>query len=252
MPTEDGNRRRFLGQLAASAAVLGAVPYARAGAATESMVSLDPREAESVASIAHAATHNDVPDPTWDLSWTERLTGEHRHVFDGPQLSDGMVLHHARLFYVQFGEVYKLTDADLRAVIVIRHHAIPMAVGDAVWERYDFIGKKMTKLKDPTTGEWARRNPFLNAKQGDKYSLVWPDGGLDALIKRGAIVLACNMAFGRLIGQIAKQTKQQDEAVRAELTANLVPGVTLVPSGIFGVIRAEEGGCHYIRATGEG
>jgi hypothetical protein len=249
MPIEDGNRRRFLGQLAAGAAVMGAVPYARADAATESLAPLDRRETESVASIADAATRSRAPDPAWDLSWTERLTGEHREVFDAPEIADATVLHQARTFYVNFGDVYKLTDADLRAVLVIRHQAIPMVLGDPVWERYDFIGKKMTKLKDPTTGEWTRRNPFLNAKQGDKHTLVWPDGGLDALIERGAIVLACNMAFNHFVGQIAKQTKQQDDAVRTELTAGLVPGVTLVPSGIFGVIRAEEGGCHYIRAT---
>ncbi len=34
-----------------------------------------------------------------------------------------------------------------------------------------------------------------------------------------------------------------------ELTDGLVPGVTLVPSGIFGVIRAEQAGCAYIRAS---
>jgi hypothetical protein len=50
--------------------------------------------------------------------------------------------------------------------------AIPMVLGDAAWDRYAWIGKKFTKLKDPTTGEWARHNPFLKAKESDKYTLV--------------------------------------------------------------------------------
>ena len=124
-----------------------------------------------------------------------------------------------------------------------------MVLGDAVWAKYPFFGKKMTKLKDPTTGEWAQRNPFLNAKKDDKYAYVWADGGLDNMITRGAIVLACNLAFTGFANQIAEKTKQPKDAVHEEFKAGLVPGVTLVPSGIFGVIRAEQGGCSYIRAT---
>jgi intracellular sulfur oxidation DsrE/DsrF family protein len=124
-----------------------------------------------------------------------------------------------------------------------------MVLGDAVWAHYPFLGKKTTKLKDPTTNEWALRNPFLNAKKDDKYALIWPDGGLDTLIGRGTIVLACNLALTGFAGQIAKKTQQADDVVLKELTDGLVPGVTLVPSGIFGVIRAEQAGCAYIRAT---
>jgi hypothetical protein len=189
-------------------------------------------------------------DPKWDLSWTDRLSsGTHKQVFDAPEIADGTALHQARMFYVNYKDVYSTPETDLRAVLVFRHESIPVVLGDAAWAHYPFIGKKVTKLKDPTTGEWAQRNPFLNAKKDDKYALIWPDGGLDALIARGAIVLACNLAFGGFAGQIAERTKQPKDAVHAELQAALVPGVTLVPSGIFGVIRAEQGGCAYIRAT---
>ncbi len=187
----------------------------------------------------------------WDLSWTERLGSgaTHKQVFDAPEIADGTVLHQARMFFVNYKEVYNASESDLRAVLVIRHHGIPMVLGDEVWAHYPFIGKKITKLKDPTTGDWTRRNPFLHAKAGDSHALVWPDGGLDSLIGRGAIVLACNLAFNGFATRIADRTKQRKETVQDELKAALVPGVTLVPSGIFGVIRAEQGGCAYIRAT---
>ena len=172
----------------------------------------------------------------------------HKQVFDAPEIAEGTALHMARMFYVNYKDVYSTPESDLRAVIVVRHEAIPMVLGDAAWAHYPFIGKK-AKLKDPTTGEWTRRNPFLNAKENDKYALIWSDGGLDNLIKRGAIVLACNLAFGGFAGQVAEQTKQTKDAVHTEFESALVPGVTLVPSGIFGVIRAEQGGCAYIRAT---
>jgi intracellular sulfur oxidation DsrE/DsrF family protein len=225
-------RRQFIGQVVTGAAAFAATACARA-------------VPDVSAAPAPKPAHHD-----WDLSWTDRLaTGAHKQVFDAPEISDGTVLHQARMFYVNYKDVYNTTDTDLRAVLVVRHEAIPMVLGDAAWAHYTFIGKKLTKLKDPTTGEWAERNPFLHAKDKDKYALVWPDGGLDNLIARGAIVLACNMAFSGFSDRIADRTKQSKDAVKAELTASLVPGVTLVPSGIFGVIRAEQGGCAYIRAT---
>jgi hypothetical protein len=225
-------RRKFIGQL-----VTGAAAYATAACARVV-------PAETTAPASKPA------DPKWNLSWTDRLsTGFHKQIFDAPEISEGTVLHQARMFYVNYKDIYNTPETDLRAVLVIRHEAIPIVLGDAAWAHYPFIGKKLTKLKDPTTGEWAQRNPFLHAKADDKYTLIWSDGGLDNIIARGAIVLACNLAFTGFAGQIAERTKQPKDAVHDELTAALVPGVTLVPSGIFGVIRAEQGGCAYIRAT---
>ena len=153
------------------------------------------------------------------------------------------------MFFANYAELYHTTDADLRAVLVIRHEAIPMVLNSAMWAKYPFIGSKITKLKDPTSGEWTKRNPFINFTKGDQFSLIWDDGGLDTLMSRGAIVLACNMALNGFAGTVATDTKQHASAVRTEFHNSLLPGVILVPSGVFGVIRAEEGGCNYLRAT---
>ncbi len=236
---EPTRRRRFLGQLVGGAAAFAATACARAQATAQAV-------APTPAPPPPAAPHHD-----WDLSWTNRLAGDgtHKQVFDAPEIAEGTVLDQARMFYMNYKEVYNTADTDLRAVLVFRHLAIPMVLGDAAWANYPFIGKKITKLKDPTTGEWALRNPFLNAKADDKYATIGADGGLDTLIGRGTIALACNLAFSGFAGRIAERTKQKADVVKQELTAALIPGVTLVPSGIFGVIRAEQGGCAYIRAT---
>ena len=39
------------------------------------------------------------------------------------------------------------------------------------------------------------------------------------------------------------------EEARKTVLANLVPGVIVMPSGIFAVTRAQEAGCQYIRAS---
>lgn len=231
MPTP---RRKFINQLVTGAAAYAATACAHAVAAETPSPAPAPKPA----------------DPKWDLSWTDRLSnGMHKQVFDAPEISEGTALHQARMFYVNYKDVYSTPETDLRAVLVFRHQGIPVVLGDAVWAKYPIIGKKITKLKDPTTNEWAQRNPFLNAKKDDKYALIWPDGGLDNMIARGAIVLACNLAFTGFANQIAEKTKQPKDVVHEDFKAALVPGVTLVPSGIFGVIRAEQGGCSYIRAT---
>jgi len=169
-------------------------------------------------------------------------------VFDSPQIQDGAALSKASLFLAGYREVYGTADADVNVVIVIRHRAIAMALASSVWARYDFIGDQ-SKLKDPTTGRTAKRNPFVGVTDTDKYALIDPDASLDTLIAHGAIVLACNLALGGLAYQIADKTKQPVDTVKAELAHGLVPGATLVPSGVFGVARAEEAGCHYMSLT---
>lgn len=242
VPSPTPPRRGFLGQLLGGAAAL--VAGGLAGAPLRA-------QAESGHALPAAAprdTEPRGPHTAWDMSWLDRITTGHREVFDAPEIAEGTVFNQARSYLAGFHEVYGTRDADLNAVLVVRHKGIPMVLDDPIWARYDFIGKD-AKLKDPTTGGDAGRNPFLRPRPDDAHAYVWADGGLDTLIGRGAIVLACNMALMGFAGIIAKRTKQPEDAVRDELKHGLVPGVTLMPSGIFAVTRAEEAGCHYIRAT---
>lgn len=237
-------RRGFVGRLLGGAAAL-------AGGA------LIGRELPAQAAAAPAAAPAPRADGRWDMSWVERITGEHRQVFDAPEIAEGTVLHQARTWIDGFRQVYGVTDAQMSAVLVIRHAAIPMVANDRLWDSLELgaaiatMSAEKQPVKDPASGEPARRNPFLNAnvKPGDAHSMLWPDGGLDTLVQRGAIVLCCDLALRRLVGLVAR--KEQVDATRAKeiVLANLVPGVTVMPSGIFAVTRAQEAGCQYIRAT---
>jgi intracellular sulfur oxidation DsrE/DsrF family protein len=223
-------RRAFLGKVAGSAAVLAAG-------------SMIPAELRAMAPSARPH-----PPGDWDMSWVDRITGEHRQVFDCPEINEATVLHQARVWLGGFNEVYGTTDADMHGVLVIRHKAIPMAVNDVMWAKYK-LGK-LSESVDPASGKPAERNPFLNAngKEGDKHTLLWPDGGLDTLMKRGQTVLACNMALHFMSGLVAEKARMQATDVYTEMRANLVPGVTLMPSGIFAVTRALQAGCGYLYA----
>jgi hypothetical protein len=72
---------------------------------------------------------------------------------------------------------------------------------------------------------------------------------LDQYLKRGGIALACNLAFKEIVDTIAASDKLTDDAARAKAIGMLVPGVLLQPSGIFAVVRAQEAGAQFVRAS---
>ena len=221
------HRREFLGQLAGGAATLAGFAFAPPLFAEEAKASFTSAD--------------------WDDRWTARLDGKKfKTVFDSPQINSALALHQASAVIDGYKDVAGIETKDLGLVVVLRHRAIPMAFGDAIWNKYD-VGATF-KLNDPTTGEPAKRNPFLHVTSDDKHGLVGPDQSLRGLYDKGVIFLGCNnaaMGWGYMLAQKAG-TKVDD--VRAELKANLIPGMTLLPTGIFAVVRAGNVGCSYMPA----
>ncbi len=177
----------------------------------------------------------------YDMTWASRVTGKYRMAFDAPEVKDGISLHQARSFLAGYAQVYGLKDADLSAVLIIRHAAVPMVLGDALWDDGAFGEKE--KLKDPVTGEPTKRNPFINIPAGAQHALSWPDGALDNLMARGVIVLACDLALGNVAGQIAARKKIPRTDARQLITDHILPGVVRMPSGIFATCHAQGVGC---------
>lgn len=227
-------RREFLGQLAVTAVAL---------AGTACAPSLAPSGAAASAPAPRAAAP--ASPPRWDDSWIAQLTAKHRAVFDSPGVADGLALGQAFTYMRGYHDVYQTTDADVQAVIVMRHAGIPLAFGDALWDRYE-IGK-MLKIKDSATNKPARRNPFYKVDPHDRDAFA--GGTLEALHARGAVLLGCNLAAMGFAARLADRAKSDVALVREEIRSGLVPGVTLVHSGIFGIIRAQEAGCSYMRST---
>lgn len=240
-------RREFLGQLAATAVTIaGAAACAPAAMsqATAAPVPATGGGSTGAPAATSAATSAATPRK-WDDAWATRLTAKHRAVFDAPEVADGTVLFNAYVYMRSFGEVYGAPDGDIQAVLVARHRAVPLMLGDAMWERYE-LGREV-RARDEKTGKWARRNPFAVGDPGDTNAM--PGLSLSALRERGALLLVCNLALGNLGGRLAARTKQDAATVRAELRGALLPGVEIVPSGVFGVMRAQEAGCTYMRST---
>lgn len=205
------DRRGFLGKLAALALVPGATL---------------PREAG------------------WDLSWVDQLdSAKHKAVFDATMITSGLAPGHVDLYFKNYKELYNVDERDMRAVLVVRHEAVPMLLDDAFWQKYQ-LGQKL-RLNDPATAAPTTRNYFGLAGARPIPELTT----LENLKSRGVIILGCHKALMSVAGIMAQSAGVAAETVQAEAKAAVLPFVTLMPSGVFAVMRAQEAGCQYIRST---
>lgn len=223
------SRRKFIANVASGASALAAV-----GLGTTGLL------AQGAAAAA--------PQGGWDMTWVDRVQrARHKMVFDSPGIAEGMALNNAVTWLNGYREVYQTTDADMAAVLVFRHKGLPVALNDDMWARLK-LGDD-DKIKDPATGEPTARNPYVNVNAGDKSQTVVAGAGVDALVARGVIVIACHQALMRHVGALVKAEGITREAAQQALIASVLPGVIRMPSGVFATSCAEEAGCTFLRSS---
>jgi len=195
--------------------------------------------------LNRAADRFGAPSAAWDMSWVDQVQrAQYRAVFDSPTLSDGAALDLAAGIQDNFKEVYG-SDDGVRMVIVMRQLGQVMAFNDDLWNRYG-IGEDR-KVNDPLTKQPARRNPYLKVMPGEPD---WAAGSkLESLHARGAIFLVCNRASMNFAAGAAERTKKDVEQVRNDVRNGLVPGATLMPTGVFALVRAQNAGCAYMKGS---
>jgi hypothetical protein len=159
------DRRSFLGSIAAGSAAIAITGVGLHGAATE-------------------ASAEDANPVGYSEAWLSKLTGKHKQFFDATSTNQ-FPLVFAMNFLNSYNDAYKIPDANLSAVVGLRHFAIATALTDDIWSRYKVA--EFVQAMDPAT----------------------------------------------------------PAAAKAEWMAGLLPGVTLVPSGVLAVNRAQEKGCTY-------
>ena len=237
----EGSRRQFLGSVAALSATGAFLP-----------------------SALGAATPEPGPEPVsadWDLSWRDRVRGPFRAVFDSPVVGGGAGLWRAADWKETVQEVYNVKQKDVSSVLVIRHSAIPMIMNHAYWERHD-IAAELKKAESSGNGSSSepessggessgtpqpKHNPYLSRAEDENKG-----GGatIDGFLASGGIVLACNYAFGFMVGKEAKMAGIKHAEARATVLRQVIPGVILQPSGFFAVLEAQRSGCHFFPAAG--
>jgi hypothetical protein len=204
--TEVTPRRRFFGRVAAMSA-LGLFGFAAIRARAE-------------------PAQSDGPD------WPGTLKGRHRQVFDVYGINEG--------FPLGFANNFLAPNESATAVMIFRHKGLPYALGSSMWEKYK-IGESF-KILDPETKAPAVKNPYFQPKPG---VLANTDAALDRLLANGTVMGACGVALRGQSRRLAANAGVTAEEALKEWTANLIPGVTVVPSGTWAVNRAQEAGCTY-------
>jgi hypothetical protein len=226
-------RRDFLQQLLASgAAVAGA-----------SLLSGCASAAGGTAATARAAAPASASP--WDMSWQQRL-GRYKTAYDSPEIQNGAALAFAAAAGAGYRQALNTAAGEVTPVLILRHTASVMVLDDAMWKRLG-LGEAH-KLKDPTSGEPTVRNPFINYTKGDKHTMIGAQAGLDTLMGQGAVVLTCNNALMGVAYMLRrKETQLTQEQSMAEVRRSVLPGVYVMPNGIFAVSAAQDAGCHYMR-----
>jgi hypothetical protein len=174
--------------------------------------------------------------------WLDGIRGTQKIVLDTREPNGGMAMAWAFVYLVTAPKAYAIPESDAGVVIVLRHNAIPVALGDAAWQKYK-LGQYF-KIEDPDTGAPALRNPYY-ATMKDPFL---PEMALQKLIDRGVKVAACDMAIHFYSGQIAKQLGVEHDAVKQEWNAALLPGIAHAPSGLVACQGAVSRGCTYLFA----
>jgi hypothetical protein len=187
----------------------------------------------TAARAATDAAASDGPD------WPGKLKGRHRQVVDGYEANSGFPLAFAYTFLVT-----NQPDA-ATAVVVLRHTAFPIALKDPMWEKYK-IGAAF-KIIDPETKASAVKNPFFQPKPG---VLPIDDMAVDRLLAKGTVFGGCNVALVVLSKMLSSNAGVSADEAAKEWAANVIPGITIIPSGTWGVNRAQEGGCTYCAGGG--
>jgi len=216
-------RRNFLGSIAAGAATMGMMAVPNQVKAFPGMVQEPPDDLEA---------------------WFKDLKGKHKMVFDSPH-PNGILPFAWPMVFQKTNEATGTPAAEANVVVVLRHFSIGYALNDKMWEKYK-LGE-LFKVDDPQTKKPALRNIFNNPKPDDfKVPGIGPIPiGINQLQASGVKFCVCETAITVNSAGLAASMNLNAEEIKKDWTANILPGVKPVPSGVWAIGRAQENGCAY-------
>jgi hypothetical protein len=214
------------------------------------------------ASLPLAGARTDAAEPSAADEWIGEVKGTHRCLFDFPQHKNGMPLLHILNYLNTYSAAYKTGAGQVGAVgtfySVGTQSSIALAFNDAVWAKYgvgaylalkDANGKPYTRnvFNQPTSADLhlvmdAIQSPTIPALAG-----AIPALGIASLQKMGAKFLLCANALGLWCLELEARGKGKASEIEADLRANVLPGVTIVPAMVIAIDKAQEAGIKYNR-----
>lgn len=216
-------RRKFLQSITLGAAAIGTVgitaPLPSSAETTGSNVFADPED------------------------WMKKINGKHRIVYDVTEPHHQFPFVWPRVFLLT-NEATGTPSGDCSVVVILRHNAIPFAMDHHLWAKYKF--GEMFHVTDVNTNQTAEKNPYWKPAPGTyKFPGIGPVSiGINELQESGVQFLVCDAAL-TVMSAVAAGNNGNAAEVKKEWVAGVLPGIHIVPSGVWAVGRAQEKGCGY-------
>lgn len=221
-----GNERRdFLKQVATGAAAVGLTMFA------------PPLKLSS----APFFNHSDQTDPD---AWFNKVKGKHRMVFDVTKPNGILPFAWPKIFILT-NAATGTPETDTGVVVILRHDAIPFAMESRLWEKYKF--GEFFKIDDEKTKAPSIRNMFWQPGPDDFKvpGIGSVTIGINDLQASGVMFCVCNMAITVLSAAMAGSMNKDADEVKKDWISGILPGIEIVPSGVWAVGRAQEHNCAY-------
>lgn len=177
-----------------------------------------------------------------EAAWLKGLNGKHRQLFDSPAPEGGIPLVHIMNFLDTYNSAFGVKDKDINAVGTFYGKTTFHGLNDAMWTKYR-IAEFLKPLGVADAG--ASANPWRTAPTILGMSL--PQASVESLQQRGAKFIICNNALSIFSGMLAQSQGLDPKAVYADMKANILPGVELVPAMVIAIGQAQEAGLAYHR-----
>lgn len=176
-------------------------------------------------------------------NWFKGIKGEHRVVYDGSQPHNTLPIVWNWAFLESNNSVGVL-DNQMTAMTVLRHSGIVFAFNSQIWNKFK-LGELVSFL-DNKTGKPSLRNTVYEPQEGD---MPLPTiQGIKDLQKRGSMFCVCDLATKVYGSAIASAQGLNPDDVYKEMVEGILPGIKLVPSGVWALGRAQNEKCAYIFA----
>jgi len=235
---EQTDRRRFFGRILGAAAAVG-LPL------TE------------IAAAQTPASPGSGPD-----GWIAEVKGTHRTLFDFPQHKYFFPQLHILNYINTYTQGYKAGAGTVGTVGTFygigSQASIPLAFNDATWAKYglgEYLG-----LKD-AAGKFYTRNVFNKATKDDAHLMFqalqvpaipafgdfMPLMSIESLQKMGTKFILCNNALEAWCLELEARGKGKMAGILADLKANTLPRVTIVPAMVIAIEKAQVAGIKYNR-----
>lgn len=231
------NRREFVARLAGTAAAVGIGAVATPGVL----------DADEIRAMRAASAPGPTVKP--DNSWLQGIKGSHAQIFDMPAPNGGFPLLHVRNYLQTYASAFEQRHPHVLAIVGLYGFTTPMAFNDAMWAKYR-LGAA-SEVNDRVTRAAATRNVFASAAAGELLGAearidIPGDSSIAALQAIGARFIVCNNAFNFWAARIGQATNQTPAAVRAEMEANMLPGMIIVPAMVIAMNQAQAEGASYM------